>query len=191
MGEFEKLAGDLAGRLQSGASVLEVAPGPGYLAVELARRGTYRVVGLDISHSFVEIATENAKKAGVAVTFRQGDAASMPLEPDSFDFIVCRAAFKNFAEPVQALNEMHRVLRPGGQALIIDLRSDISAEAINSHVKGMGLGWFSSFLTRFILKGLRKRAYSQEQFRQMAASTPFKTCAVREESIGLEVSLTK
>jgi len=44
--------------------VLEVAPGPGYLAVEMARWGRLRVTGLDISHTMVEIATEHARKAG-------------------------------------------------------------------------------------------------------------------------------
>jgi hypothetical protein len=86
---------------------------------------------------------------------------------------------------------MHRVLRPGGQALIIDLGSDASAAAIDAHVKGMGLDRVNPFLTKWILKQLRKRAYSPEQFRQMAARASFKTCAIREEQIGLEVSLTK
>jgi len=191
MREYEQAAQALAGKLKSGASVLEVAPGPGYLAIELAQLGPYCIVGLDISHSFVALAADNARKAGVQVRFEQGDAASMPFEPDSFDFIVCRAAFKNFSEPIQALHEMHRVLRPGGQALILDLRSDASAEAIDAHVKGMGLGRINSFLTELILKRLRKRAYSQEQFHQIASRTPFKTCAIREEQIGLEVCLTK
>src|SRR5262249_45394231 len=141
--------------------------------------------------SFVEMAAANAERAGVEVTFQHGDAARMPFEANSFDFIVCRAAFKNFAEPVRALNEMHRVLRAGGQALLIDLRTDASAEAIDAHVKGMALGRINSFLTKFILKRLRKRAYSQEQLWQMASGTPFETCAIREEEIGLEVSLTK
>ena len=191
LGEFRKLAEVLAGQVGTG-SVLEVAPGPGYLAIELAKLGPSRVVGLDISKSFVEIATENAKKAGVAVTFRQGDVASMPFEADSFDFLVCRAAFKNFSEPVQALNEMQRVLRPGGKALIFDLRSDASLDAINAEVKRMGLGWFNAWLTRFIFKhSLIKRAYSQDQFRDMASESAFKTCEIRADGIGLEVSLTK
>src|SRR5262245_26000694 len=85
--QFRKLAETIAGWLAPGASVLEVAPGPGYLAVELARLGRYRVAGLDISHTFVRIATENAQKAGVDVTFHQGDAAAMPFAAESFDFI--------------------------------------------------------------------------------------------------------
>src|SRR6516225_363327 len=96
---YRKSAEVVAGQLADGASVLEVAPGPGYLAIELARLGNYRVVGLDISRSFVEMARRNAQDAGVAVTFEQGNASSMPFGPDSFDFIVCRAAFKNFSEP--------------------------------------------------------------------------------------------
>src|SRR5262245_30839319 len=102
--EAKKLAGVLAGRVVEGGGVLEVAPGPGYLAIELAKLGTCRVTGLDISRSFVRMATENAARAGVPVTFLHGDAAAMPFDPDSFDLIVCRAAFKNFTEPVGALD---------------------------------------------------------------------------------------
>src|SRR5262249_31143807 len=108
--DHRKSAELVAGQVATGGSILEVAPGPGYLAIELAKLGSYRVVGLDISHSFVEIASANAQDAEVAVAFHQGDAARMPFPADSFDFIVCQAAFKNFSEPVQALGEMHRVL---------------------------------------------------------------------------------
>src|SRR5262245_14821877 len=136
LAEYRAAAQSVAARLAGGGRVLEVAPGPGYLAVELAKLGAYRVVGLDISRSFVRMASENAARAGVSATFCHGDAAAMPFESDSFDFIVCRAAFKNFAEPVRAIDEMHRVLRPGGTALILDLRPDASTVAIDSHVQG-------------------------------------------------------
>lgn len=189
---YRRSAAIVVGQVAQGGSVLEVAPGPGYLAIELAKLGNYRVVGLDISRSFVEMARQNAQEAGVAVTFEEGNASCMPFEPDSFDFIVCRAAFKNFAEPVQALTEMHRVLKPGGKALIIDLRPDASSEAINAEVNTMGLGWFNSLLTRLTFKYmLVKRAYSQEQFRQMASQTPFRTCELQEDAIGLVIALTK
>jgi ubiquinone/menaquinone biosynthesis C-methylase UbiE len=162
------------------------------MAIELAKLGDYRVVGLDISRSFVEMAARNAQEAGVAVTFQHGNAACMPFEPGSFDFVICRAAFKNFAEPVQALNEMHRVLKPAGKALIVDLRPDASAEAINAEVKKMGLGLLNALLTKLAFKHmLLKRAYSQEQFRQMASQAPFQACEVQEGPIGLAVWLTK
>ena len=190
--DHRKSAELVAGQVAGGGSILEVAPGPGYLAIELAKLGTYRVFGLDISQSFVQMATARAQDAGVAVEFRHGDAAQMPFPPNSFDFIVCQAAFKNFSEPVQALREMHRVLKPGGKALILDLRPDASPKAINAEVKKMGLGWFSFLMTKLAFRYcLLKRAYSQDQFRQMAFQTPFKTCEIQEEPLGLMVALVK
>jgi ubiquinone/menaquinone biosynthesis C-methylase UbiE len=82
--------------IQDGCSVLEVAPGPGYLAIELARLGKYKIIGLDISKDYVEIARRNVKEAGVEVEFQQGSASDIPFPDNMFSFIVCTAAFKNF-----------------------------------------------------------------------------------------------
>jgi ubiquinone/menaquinone biosynthesis C-methylase UbiE len=190
--QFRKEARTLAEQLAEGASILEVAPGPGFLAIELAKLGDYQVVGLDISKTFVELATENAKKAGVHIAFHLGNAAAMPFDRDSFDLIVCRAAFKNFSEPVRALTEMYRVLKPRGKAFIFDLRPDASPTDIAAAVDGMKLSWLNALITRLTFKHmLLKRAHSKESFRLMAAQTRFKTCAFRKESIGLEVTLMK
>lgn len=189
---FRDTAERIAGSLADGAHILEVAPGPGYLAIDLAQRGRFQVSGLDISKTFVQIAADNAAKAGVAVAFHHGDAANMPFDADSFDLIVCMAAFKNFTQPVQALNEMHRVLKPGGRALILDLRPDVSDDEIAAEVKKMELSWLNSVLTKLTFKYmLCKRAYSREQWRNMASQTPFQTCEIRDESIGFEVALSR
>ena len=58
--EFKSLARRVGGQIPAGASVLEVAPGPGYFAIELAKLGAYRVTGLDISRTLVEIARTKA-----------------------------------------------------------------------------------------------------------------------------------
>jgi SAM-dependent methyltransferase len=63
----------------------------------------------------------------------------MPFEKDSFNFILCSAAFKNFADPLGTLQEMYRVLKPSGQGLIIDLRKDAPASGIAQAVDEMGL----------------------------------------------------
>jgi ubiquinone/menaquinone biosynthesis C-methylase UbiE len=189
---YRKSAEVVAGQMASGGRVLEIAPGPGYLAIELARLGDYRIVGLDISQTFVEMARRNAQEAGVAVTFEHGNAACMPFEADSFDFIVCRAAFKNFAEPVRALEEMYRVLVPGGKALILDLRPDASPEAIDAEIRTMRLSWYNALLTKWVFRfTLLRNAYSREQWQQMASQTSFKTCEIQEEGIGFAVALKK
>jgi hypothetical protein len=95
--------------------------------------------------------------------------------------------------PWHVLNlRMYRVLRTGGRALIIDLRSDASAEALDAYVQGLGLDRINTVVTKLIFQhSLVKSAYSQEQFRQMAGATRFATCEVRVDTIGLAVSLTK
>src|SRR3984893_12785987 len=151
-------AARLTEALPVGATVLEVAPGPGYLAIEMARLGRFRVSALDISHTFIQIGRDNARQAGVSVDFRQGDAAGMPFDGESFDLIVRQAAFKNFAYPGSTLDEMYRVLRSGGTAVIQDMSQDASHADIELEVKKMKLDWFSTFTTKATLESLRRRA---------------------------------
>jgi ubiquinone/menaquinone biosynthesis C-methylase UbiE len=191
MAEYRNLAKRIADGLRPGDSVLEVAPGPGYLAIELARLGPYRLAGLDISRTFIRMARENAARVGVNVQFQEGDVAAMPFAAETFDVIVCRAAFKNFGDPLGALREMHRVLRPGGRALVIDMRNDASGKSIRDEVAKMQLSRIDAFLTRATLSALRKRAYSKPDFERMAQATPFGRCDIREEPLGFEVTLTK
>ena len=69
MQEFQKLAQRIAQELPEGGRVLEVAPGPGYFCIELAKLGPYAVTGLDLSPTMVEIARKKAAEAGVQVDF--------------------------------------------------------------------------------------------------------------------------
>jgi ubiquinone/menaquinone biosynthesis C-methylase UbiE len=191
MDEFQTLAERVA-RMAPGSDILEVAPGPGYFAIELARRGGYRITGLDISKTFVEIARKNAEEARVRADFQLGNAAHMPFPGNSFDFVLCRAAFKNFTEPVLALQEMERVLRPGGLALVIDMRRDASEEGIRDAVDRMGGGWLNKGLNRFIFHSvLVKRAYTREDFQRFLSETHFGSVDITEGGIGFEISLTK
>jgi len=188
---YEKQAALITAGVPSGARVLEVAPGPGYLAIEMARLGRFQVTGIDISRTFVEIAAQNARNVGVIVAFRHGDVAQMPFESNSFDLVVCQAAFKNFALPRRALAEMHRVLRDGGTAVIQDMSRDASHADIDREVDGMSLGWLNAFTTKATLEMLKRRAYAPTQFERLASQSPFGTCDIRTEGIGLEVRLTK
>src|SRR5437763_9968777 len=142
----------IATQLAPGSAVLEVAPGPGYTAIELARLGDYALTGLDISQSFVRMATDNADRAGVHIDFRHGDVTSMPFPNASFDFVFCKAAFKNFPDPVAALNEIHRVLRSGGRVSIFDLRKDAPRAAIDREIDGMHVSPLNALLMRLIFR---------------------------------------
>ncbi len=190
--DHRKCARAVADQVPPRGSVLEVAPGPGYLAVEIAKLGDYRISGLDVSHSFVRIARETAREAGAVIDFRQGDAAHMPFADDEFDFVVCRAAFKNFSDPVGALGEIHRVLKPGGKAAIYDLRRNASREAIDAEVSRMNLSWPSRLVTKGTFRFmLLKRAYTDEALERMCSETRFGSGEIVEDGIGFELRLTK
>ncbi len=192
MEDFRALARRAAGDLAPGSAVLELAPGPGYFAIELAKLSNYQITGLDISKSFVEIAQRNAKEANVNVDFRLGDAAHTPFADESFDFLLCRAAFKNFSEPLQAIREMYRILKKGGRAVIIDLRRDASPQDIDKFVDQMGLTWGSSVFTKLTFRFmLLKRAYRREDFEKFVAQTEFRQAEIEQSLTGLEITLRK
>jgi len=186
------MANQLAEKIPTNGKVLEIAPGPGYFCIELAKLGSYKITGLDISKSFVEIARKNARDADLKIDFREGNASAMPFEDNMFDFTFCQAAFKNFSEPVKAISEMYRVLRPGGVSVIADLRRDASPEEIDREVRGMGLGPFNQFLVRWTFdQMLLKSAYSVDEMKKMVSQTPFKKYKINADGVGFQVELEK
>jgi ubiquinone/menaquinone biosynthesis C-methylase UbiE len=190
--ELHSYADEAARILGGKGTVLEIAPGPGYLAIELAKMGTYTVAGLDISKEFVAIAHDNAKKAGVNVEFRHGNVSSMPFSGNEFDFIICTAAFKNFKEPVKAISEMHRVLKPGGKVLIIDLNKNVSDADLDSLVKKMGVKGGEAVFMKWTFKYfLRQGAYSEKEFAEVISRTEFGAGIIKKNDVSLYVYLQK
>lgn len=189
---FITVAQAVTDRVALGSAVLEAAPGPGFCAIEIARCGRYRVTGLDISASFVQIARANAAKAGVSVDFQHGNVAAMPFSDESFDFVICTAAFKNFSDPLGVLNEIHRVLKPGGRAAILDLRKEASREEIAAEVGNMHLTAVNAFVTRWIFRVvLLKRAYTREAVETLVARSRFGAGEFEMKGITFELRLGK
>jgi ubiquinone/menaquinone biosynthesis C-methylase UbiE len=188
---YAAIADEIAASLPRGARVLEVAPGPGYLAIELARRGL-RVSAIDISASFVRIARDNAAAAGVELDVRRGNASELPYADGSFDHLVCRAAFKNFTDPLGALDEAHRVLAPGGRAAIHDLRKEASKAEIAAEIRAMQLSWISAWWTRLTFRWfLLRNAYSEPALTEMVAKCRFGKGVIDREGIGFVLRLTR
>ena len=140
----------------------------------------------------VKIASEGARRAGVSADFRQGDVAHLPFASDRFDFVVCQAAFKNFPDPVAALDEIHRVLKPGAQASIYDLRKDAPRAAIDEEIQSMHLPRVSAFLTRFTFRyGLLRAAYTRPRLESVVMRSRFGGGEIYAEGIGFELKLVK
>ncbi len=128
-GLFRGIAADVAAAAPPSGKVLEVGCGPGLLAIQMARKHQLEVTALDLDPAMIERARANAV-AGAAddtpqPTFIVGDVAALPFADGSFDLVVSTFSVHHWSDPSLGMGEIARVLRPGGRALIWDLRPGI------------------------------------------------------------------
>ena len=110
-----------AAQAAPGMRVLDLACGTGEPAISLAPLvGSGQVVGVDLSPGPLKIAAERATQRGLAnVSFQQADAHHLPFPDNSFDRITSRLGVMFFSDLPRAAAEMHRVLKPGGKAVLL------------------------------------------------------------------------
>ena len=103
-------------RLSPEDKILDLCCGQGRHCLELARRGFQSVEGLDRSHYLIQKAKTQAKKEGLNVRFREGDARKLPYLPDSFDVVMVLGNsfgyFETIQDDLRVLKEVSRVLKP-------------------------------------------------------------------------------
>jgi len=111
-------------RASAGESILDLGSGPGFLACELAQEvgATGRIVAVDISSDMNSIASKRIAAAGLGdrVDILEGDATALAFADAVFDAAVSTQVIEYLAEPDAALDQLVRVLRPGGRLVIID-----------------------------------------------------------------------
>lgn len=103
--------------------VLDVAIGTADLTIEMLRRGkAQRVTGLDLSKQMMEVGRRKVERLRVTgkVEFVYGNAQHMTFDNASFDAVTCAYGCRNFQNLDEGLQEMYRVLKPGGQVVILE-----------------------------------------------------------------------
>ena len=113
--------GQLLLRLMPSLDIADLGSGEGLISELLARRAKH-VIAVDNSEKMVAYGTQKAKKAGLKnLKFKLGNLENPPLEDASVDVAILSQALHHAAEPARAVAAAHRILRPGGQLLILDL----------------------------------------------------------------------
>jgi len=165
---------------------LEVGPGPGYLGLEWLKKTTgTQLKGLEISPAMIQIAERNAQTYGFAdrVQYVKGDAQAMPFDDNFFDGVFTNGSLHEWSQPQRILNEIHRVLKPGGKYFISDLRRDM-----NPFVE-----WFMKLVTQpqEIKPGLItsiNAAYTPEELTALLRETASKGATVDTSPMGLVIT---
>jgi ubiquinone/menaquinone biosynthesis C-methylase UbiE len=170
----------------SSGLALEVGPGPGYLGLEWLKKteGT-SLKGIDISEDMVVIAKRNSVEYGLQerAEYIAGDARAMPFEDAYFDGVFTNGSLHEWSHPEEIINEISRVLKPGGLYFISDLRRNM-----NRLMK-----WFMWLMTKpkEIRPGLLSSidaAYTVSEIESMLPGTRLKGWTVTSKIVGLTVS---
>ena len=168
---YELVAEDILSHCQPG-NLLDVGTGPGWLLVKLHQlRSAAKLTGVDISPAMVAKARQNMKKAGCAeaIEIREAGAQCLPFADGSFDTVVSTGSLHHWKDPVGGLNEVHRVLRPGGHGLIYDLVRRMPEHVRQQAARQYGRLW----MTLSWLHSFEEPFYAPEDMEQLAASTRF------------------
>jgi ubiquinone/menaquinone biosynthesis C-methylase UbiE len=106
--------------VRHGERVLDVACGTGVVARQAAAIAgtTSHIVGLDVNAGMLDMARRVPTPVGTTINWQEEDAAAIPFPDASFDVVLCQQGLQYFPDRKAAVNEMSRVLAPGGRAAL-------------------------------------------------------------------------
>jgi ubiquinone/menaquinone biosynthesis C-methylase UbiE len=173
-----------------GKRILDIGTGPGWLLVKLHRRVPgLQLTGVDVSAPMAAKARKNISSSSLAgdIRIETGSASLLPFHSNSFDAVVSTGSIHHWKDPTTALNEVYRVLRKGGVALLYDLVSDTPKEVLEE--AAVDFGRLRAVLLR--VHALEEPFYSRDAFAGLAQDLPFVQRSTRFVGIQFCLSLMK
>lgn len=159
-------------QIDSQSTVLDIACGTGeFERLLLGKNPTQRITGIDISEKMLDIAKEKYRVYS-NVEFHQTSANSLPFASHTFDVAVCANAFHYFEQPLVALSEIKRVLKPNGKLIILDWNKDFLICRI--------CDWILQ-----IFDPAHQQCYTQEELHQLLISANFNICRAAKVRYGV------
>jgi len=182
--------------IESGAQVLDLAGGTGDIAKLLAPKVTnsgHIIVG-DINQEMLDVGKQRLIDAGFfgVVSTQQMNAEELPFEEDSFDLITMAFGLRNVTDQQKALNDMHRVLKPGGKLMVLEFTQvnlkflakiyDFYSFKILPEIGQMVAQDRDSY--QYLAESIRKHP-NQEKLKCMLETAGFELCKVENLSGGI------
>jgi demethylmenaquinone methyltransferase / 2-methoxy-6-polyprenyl-1,4-benzoquinol methylase len=114
-------------QVSSSTACLDACSGTGDLAIALHRSIGNRIIAADFCHPMLTRAAEKVASAGMKASIHnvEADALDLPFSDRSFDAITIAFGLRNLESPVRGLTEIHRLLRPGGAAVILEFSKPV------------------------------------------------------------------
>jgi ubiquinone/menaquinone biosynthesis C-methylase UbiE len=167
---------------QPSGIIIDIGCGPGFLSERISKTfHNSEVIGLDLNEEMIDIAEKRWPPSLYDnLEFLVGDGERMPFADNSIDYIVSSLSLHHWKNAERAFTEMYRVLKPGGQVIVFDLRRNsprwfyyalhfgqaISPRAIRRTNGAVGSFWSS---------------YTPNEIGKILAGTPFKECTVGKQ----------
>ena len=169
---YDLLASDILSYCSEG-SILDIGTGPGWLLIKLHQKSPkLQLIGLDSSPSMLAKAQKNIANSGLShiIEVKEGNVNNIPFPDNSFNTVVSTGSIHHWKDLTAGLNEVYRVLKNGGYALMYDLVSDTPKSILKESAREFGklrilLLWLHTFEEPF---------YSCKNFEFIASPTLFK-----------------
>ncbi|HNB80883.1 MAG TPA: bifunctional demethylmenaquinone methyltransferase/2-methoxy-6-polyprenyl-1,4-benzoquinol methylase UbiE [Chitinophagaceae bacterium] len=142
--------------------ILDIATGTGDLAIELSRIPGVKITGLDLSQGMLDRAAEKVKNKNLdhCIHLVKGDSEALPFQEHRFDAVTVAFGVRNFEDLEKGLKEIHRVLKPEGQLLILEF-SKVKAFPIKQFYQ-LYFGYITPAIGRIFSRNRKAYSYLTE-----------------------------
>ena len=191
---YTKVADEIVSSFQQGL-MLDLGTGPGYLPIEILKRSpNIEIIGVDLSRRLIHMARENARRAGLSdrLSFEFGNSSRLRFNDCEFDMVLSTGMLHSLKQPVKVFQEIHRVLKKGGQAWIYD-PAQVAFYIDRKKWKASLSQWDRIFLRLFRALGLLRpiKTFSPAQVREMLKSTDFEVFSIEAQKDEIKIKLKK
>lgn len=147
-----------------------------------------QIVGLDASKTMLEIARGHVEEEELSdkITFEWANAAELPFPGSHFDFVVSSGSLHEWKQARRVFEEIYRVLKDGGSALIGDLRRDAPQAELDEMARAI-----PSAIMCWGLRHSVAEAYTREELQELLSQTSWSNCEIVENGLGLTITLWK